>query len=208
MASIEELFLAVLVSCCDCAIEFCINFFRHFCIILIEIVWPFVLVEVKVSKSLARTDEFLTDFSDSVHIHSHLNSEFLAENPYKLDCGCRRTSSEPPYVGIDDIYTFNNCSKHSGKTVTWSAVCVEINRHFERLFQFWHKSENSGRIHETGHVFKSDHLRTESFHLFCFLHKIFICEYLLWSGRGPPKSFAKNPFFLGASTGASLGSTV
>ena len=152
MASIQKIILAVFLSSLDGAIKLCIDFLGHLCKSFVEIARPFILVEVEISKSLAGILKLMANLSHSLHIGIHFYAETTAEDVDKFDGRSSGAATKPPYIGIHDIHALNNGSQHSCKTITGSAMCMEIDRNFHRSLKLRHQRIDTRGAHESGHI--------------------------------------------------------
>ncbi len=174
VASVEKLFFLIGLGSLDGAIKLSVNLLGHSLVSLVEVFRPLVLIEVKLSESLAGILKFMTNLGNGLHIDIYLNTELAAENVDKLDRGSCGATAKPPDVGVDDIDATDNGSEHSCKTITGGAMSVEVDVNLHCLLEFRHKSVDTRRAYETGHILEGNHLGTELLHLLGLVDKIIV----------------------------------
>ena len=112
MACVEQFLLLVVLCGLDGAVEFGVNLLGHGGEGLVEVLGPFVLVEVEVSQCLAGVLELVANLGHCLHVGVNLYAEFVAEYLYKLDGRSRGAAAEPPDVGVDDVHALYDGRQH------------------------------------------------------------------------------------------------
>ena len=182
MACIKKFLFLVSLGGFDGTVEFSVDLCGHSFVSLVEIFRPFVFVKVEIRKCLTGILEFVTDPGHSLHICFKLHAHLAAEDVDEFYRRCGRTTTEPPYVGIDDIHTLDDGCQHCSQTVAGCAMSMEIHRHLKSGLKLGHKAVDTRGTYESGHILKGDHLCSEFLHLFGLLYKILVGENFLILG--------------------------
>ena len=125
---------------------------------------------------MACFQQLLADGAYGFHVHVYLYAEFLCEKVDEFNGGSRGASSEPPYVGVEDVDAVDYGHDAGCEAVAWCAVGVEVDVGLEGCFELGYYGCGAHGVYEAGHVLKRDDFRAEGFHFFCFLHEVLVCE--------------------------------
>ena len=174
MTSIQQSGFVILTRGFDSRIEQLVDMIGQLIDQRIERNGERVFLQVVCSQLATNTEQLGTYFTYSCHIDFHLYAQFITENIEQFYGRSRRTSAKIPNISIQNIHTVYNSHQRRCEAIPRCTMGMKIDRHFQSLFQFRHQRSDSRRIHQSGHIFESNHLCTQLFKTECFFHKIFI----------------------------------